>query len=338
MRSKPIHHLSLDSANFSSVFEDTTATSDNGTDFDTLSLVESTSGKITSLCEKADVLMRELVEMVGPLTPPLTPAASVVRQTSEYKENHCVQHASCHGAASEEISDLQFRISRLELQVSQIASEKAKQATISDEVAELKRWVEIAQAELLSAREEARDTKIQVDILTKRTSMLEVRSGSFPGLGHALDSSELSTVLAESGVYRLSSVSSDEGSQVLHSMPFASERAPVQLPRARSFDSGKRQGFYPIPGARNLRSPQVSQQSGSKDVLVPRRRGSPSPPPRVVEPRMCRVEQLGKGTQQIPVRLLKTAEPAVCARNGKTAKPGGRTQICSRSARNTNFA
>mmetsp|Transcript_64944 Transcript_64944/g.101314 ORF Transcript_64944/g.101314 Transcript_64944/m.101314 type:complete len:529 (+) Transcript_64944:74-1660(+) len=380
-QSKPIHQ-SLDSANFSSIFEDAMTMSDVGTDFDSCSLAESTSGKISSLCEKVEIMMGELVEMVGPLTPPLTPKASVVPETSEHKENHarmenssnhrilrqcselkggssCVGYAAKLGVSNtatgcdifgtlkkggEDISDLQFRISRLELQVGQITNAKAKQVTVAEDVAELKRWLEIAQAELSSTREEARETKVQLDVLTKRASMMEVRSGSFPGLAHVscLDNSDVSTLPAESGcgAHRLSSVSSD-GSQVLHGLPFACERSPVQLPRARSFDS-TRQQFYPIPRSNEQRSHQGTHQQGKNEVLAPRRRSFPSPPPRVgdkaMDARVCTAEQLVKGMQHNTFRLQKTADSAACSRSGKGAKPWRAAQFCTPSVKTTSFA
>jgi len=169
---------------------------------------------------------------------------------------------------------------------------------------------------------------------------MEVRSGSFPGLAHVscLDTSEVSTLPAESGcgAHRLSSVSSD-GSQVLHGLPFAFERSPVQLPRARSFDS-TRQQFYPVPRSNEQRSHQGTQQQGKNEVLAPRRRSFPSPPPRAMDARVCTAEKLVKGMQHNTVRLQKTADSAACSRSGKGAKPWRAAQFCTPSVKTTSFA
>lgn len=334
-----------DSVNFSAIFGEVSCLSDTDSDLDACSCAESTSGKVANLCERADSLMRDLVAIVGPPTPPFTPLARIGAQgvalqsgegppsLGEATQSDPLGADDQRTTASQsnaepptadattqrrEFSDLQFRVSRLELQVSQITDSKT-----DEQVAELKKQLDLAKAELLATREEARETRIQVDMLAMRASLLEASSGGYPIHTHlpALDNSDVSTHCNESGrsVRRLSSVSSD-GSQVLRQLPSARSycvsRSPAQLPRARSIESVGRGNLYPFARGEALRAHRNTHKSGAGETLAPKRRSAP----RVGDIRMCTVEQLMQRVQQRPFCLQKAAEGAVCSRVARSGQ------------------
>merc|ERR1719329_812607 len=91
---------------------------------------------------------------------------------------------SCTDKGALRLSDLQFRVSRLELQVSQIGGLDDKHPS-NHEVCELRKHVQASQAELQATRQEARETQEQLKLLLllllwRITVALVVPSAVFP--------------------------------------------------------------------------------------------------------------------------------------------------------------
>lgn len=231
-------------------------------------------------------------------------------------------------------SDLQFRISRLELQVSQISAANEKTSD-SEEVAQLRKHVEIAQSELEATRREARETNEQLRRLMQHTGISGptsvVRAMPQWNVKEASDT-RLPGTPGNSVFRSLSVASQDSQVHVLHRVPSfqstAVERSPVQLPRARSVDSAARRQFYPLGTARVVTS-QSSLHSSSKEKLASKRQSFPSSGTRAadVPVRMCTSEQLMQAVKQRPLWLQKAVDTPRCSRPGKTARQPLRVQI-----------
>jgi len=204
------------------------------------------------------------------------------------------------------LSDLQFRISRVELQVCQITSAEEKPS----EVSELRKEVQRAQAELQATRLEAQETNAQLRLLMQHVGKLE--SSPFR---------HESRPVTPVAVFRSSSVSSQESHvQLLHRAPSAqssvAERSPVPLPRARSLESVARRQLYPSGPAGPAQHSRHSLHA-VEEKLTPKRRSIPSGA-RVadVPVRMCTSEQLLQVAKQRPLWLQKAADSPCSSNSG----------------------
>jgi len=104
-------------------------------------------------------------------------------------------------------------------------------------------------------------------------------------------------------------------------------RSPIQMPRARSLDSGARRRFYPMAGSRQLSSQHSLPGCSNQEKCAPKRRSFPSPrtAPRVVDVpvRMSTSQQLVQVAKQRPLWLQKAADaaPRSSCRTGKGTSP-----------------
>lgn len=310
-------------------------------------------------CEETDSLFRELG---GSMTPPVTPPVAtralappdiiLVGSACEddpsswpdlqpWLRGMCASVplvgediSKCDDRGVMQFSDLQFRISRLELQVSQISAANEKTSD-SEEVAQLRKHVETAQSELEATRREARETNEQLRRLMQHTGISGptsvVRAMPQWNVKEASDT-RLPGTPGNSVFRSLSVASQDSQVHALHRVPSfqstAVERSPVQLPRARSVDSAARRQFYPLGTARVVTS-QSSLHSSSKEKLASKRQSFPSSGTRAadVPVRMCTSEQLMQAVKQRPLWLQKAVDTPRCSRPGKTARQPLRVQI-----------
>jgi len=234
-----------------------------------------------------------------------------------------------------QLSDLQFRISRLELQVGQINSADEKPKGL-EEVAELKKHVEIAQAELQAARQETQESNEQLRRLLQHVGRCgQISAHPRPG---GVEASHACGQVGHS-VLRSSSVSSQE-SQGMHRVPSlqfsAGGRSPVRLPRARSSDSVARRHLYPSVSSEQVNSLPSLHGYSNCDKQALKQRAFVSPRPRVLDVplRMCTSEQLIQVAKQKPAWLQKSPETVRAARAGNNARP----QLCCRTSKSTQHA
>lgn len=304
-------------------------------------------------CELTEDLFRELGATVTPsVTPPVTPCGTRAgvsdtcstpqisnagrdESPAEWADLQPWLRGICPGAATLpfsarskgeiQMSDLQFRISRLELQISQINGADEKPSPTS-EVMELRRRVEAAHIELHATQQVARETQEQLRQLMQHAGIADSSAGDQQSNKQSGATEAVDTSKQMSGVLRSFSGSS-QGSQILHRAPSIQssvERSPVQLPResvqlprARSLDSATRSRFYPLACAGGA---------------APKRRSVPTPPaatPRFVDVpvRMCTSEQLMQVAKQRPVWLQKAAGAPTCSR----AQRACNQRLCTRA-------
>merc|ERR1712196_59207 len=124
---------------------------------------------------------------------------------------------------------------------------------------------------------------------------------------------------------------SSQESQVLHlqhssaAQPVVATRSPVQLPRARSLDSGARRRFYPVATSRQMGSQQSLSGCSTQEKLANKRRSFPSPQsrPRMVDVpvRMCSSQQLVQMAKQRPLWLQKVGDMVPRSKAGKGTSP-----------------
>lgn len=239
-------------------------------------------------------------------------------------------NGASHDKGSIQLDDLQFRVSRLELQVSPTTSGD-EQVSVNQQLAGLRKDVENAQAELLATRREAQEVNDQLRFLMQH-------------VGTALGTSDMSnpSLHGVGGVFRSLSVCSQD-SQVVHRAPSvqssAVDSSPVPMPRARSLDTVARRGLYPLAGPGQPNPQRNLQSSTSRDKASAKRHSYASLQPgsklnsRVgdVPVRMCTSQQLMQTMKQKPLRLLSTPD-AFCSRPGKIARPQLSVLTSSRAA------
>merc|ERR1719329_1677068 len=159
---------------------------------------------------------------------------------------------SCTDKGALRLSDLQFRVSRLELQVSQIGGLDDKHPS-NHEVCELRKHVQASQAELQATRQEARETQEQLKLLLQHLGLSGADGASTVGASvmenhngprGAFRSFSTSTQGSPSqqSAYRAPSV---HVATLKDQLPCVRVKKTEQLPRARSHESAARNRLYP---------------------------------------------------------------------------------------------
>jgi len=157
--------------------------------FETDSCGGSTCCRIEMMCDKTENLMREMCVVVTPPTPCPPGVARTVIQGTPCRilpppaQPPKPPAASMTGTDSPavgdgEITDLRFRVSRIELELDR-ANDQREAENLNEELVSMKMRMESAEEQLSEARAEIQETKRQVDLLSQTVAAFPAeRQGS----------------------------------------------------------------------------------------------------------------------------------------------------------------
>mmetsp|Transcript_144276 Transcript_144276/g.268879 ORF Transcript_144276/g.268879 Transcript_144276/m.268879 type:complete len:548 (+) Transcript_144276:57-1700(+) len=263
--------------------------------------------------------------------PTLTPVSSTYLNTPVGATS-----PSIRGKGREEIDDLRFRVSLLELELSKVRSTHDP-TVLTDDVASLKRMVEESQEQIKEAREEARETKLQLSMLMLHRSLQSPGSRSpsvsrqmsspdaAAGLHSSLQSSPTALRHRPSAPAILTSTTGDSGAS-----PTRTGSTDALLRRCLlDLQSAPITPQHPINRSLSQdRPPQ--QQPAVKQAVQSTREGRPQTARRSGAG-LRSSDQFAHGPARRPLVLRGVLEPALTSRERQSARPWRQTR-CSRMA------
>lgn len=259
--------------------------------------------------------------------PSLTPVSSI--------------HPGTPVRGREEMDDLRFRVSLLDLELSKVRNAHDP-SMLNDDLASLKKTVEDMQEQMKEVREEVRETKLQMAMLALQTNLQ--RNMPSPSSGSPSVSRQNSVLDGATGQAAacLQTGCSQMAQKPLRHRPSApaimttaGEHAAGPPRRARSIDALSRRRLFNFPSAPV--TPQCpARRSISQERPTQQQLGANPPgPARDTRPQTARrvrsSDQFLQGPARKPLMLRGILEPALTSRDRRSAKPW-RQAMCSRMA------